>query len=103
MFGGENDIGNAENRIHTGRENFEFVAAFTFEFNFAANRFSDPVALHQLCLFRPVYLVKTLQKLFGILRDFKEPLRKILFDHRRTAAFAATVKDLFVCQNRIAA
>ena len=102
MFGRENDVRNAEDRVGARGEHAELVAAFTGEFYLSARAVPDPMALHGFCLFRPVKLVKVAQKLVGIGGYLEKPLREVFSHHLRAAAFAMTVHDLLVGENGVA-
>ncbi len=100
MFRRNNDIGDAVDRIRTGRINRQLGSeGRDIEAEFQTFAASDPVALHGLDAFRPaLQQIEILQELIGIIRDFQEPLGQFLLFHRGVAAPALAVDDLFVGQ-----
>ncbi len=63
---------------------------------------SDPVALHDDDLLRPVLQrLEAVQELVGVLRDAEEPLLQIAGDDHRSAPPAAAVNHLLVGQHRV--
>ena len=102
MFGRESDERNAEKRVRAGGEYFESIALFGSEEYFAAVGFAYPVLLHKFGLFGPVEFVEFIQKFFGVVGYFEEPLRKVAFYDLRSATFAFTAFDLFVREYGVA-
>ena len=75
MFGGEDDVGDAEHGVAPRRVHADGVAALAVEIDLAADRLPDPIALHVLRLVGPVEGVEPREELLGVLRDLEEPLR----------------------------
>ena len=103
MFRRKYHVGTAEKCVGTGGEHLETAATVgKVEFYFAAHRFSYPVALHCLCLFRPIQRIQPRKQFLGVIGNFEKPLCKVLFYHLTVATLAVTVHHLFVGKHGVA-
>ncbi len=102
VFGGKHDVGHAVNGIATRRVNADRLAVFASEFDFAAHRFPDPVALHVFGFFGPVERIQSRKQFFGIIGDLKKPLRQIFAHDFGSAPLAFAAFGLFVGKYGIA-
>ena len=78
------------------------VALFKLEEYCSTFASSDPVALHGLYRFRPVKVIKALEKLIAIGCDLQHPLSDVLLFHLGAASFAPAFLHLFVGQSCLA-
>ena len=93
----------AEDRVDARREDFDrIVRALDREAHARAFRSPDPVPLHRQDFFGPLRQpFGRLQQIVRVVGDLEEPLLEILLHHRRAAAPARAVDDLFVGEHGV--
>ena len=96
MFGRNNHIGCAEQRVGTGCINSKRVASRCGEINLGTGGLADPVFLLKLDSFDEIKVIKVVKQPFGIGGDFQHPLALCLMYDLTAAAFADAVDDLFI-------
>ena len=98
-------IRHAEERIDTGRVDRDVILGVGLEGDLGAGRPADPVFLLGLDALNVVQprQIQIVNQAVCILCDAQHPLALFLADHRRAAALAHALDDLFVCQHALAA
>ena len=104
MIGRDADKRRAHQGVGAGRVNLYPVVSIggvgQAKAKLQTTGFADPVGLHQLDLRRPVIQpIKAFKQFFGIIRDFKEPLRQLAALNLCARTPALAVFDLLVRQN----
>ncbi len=94
VFGGEDHVSDAKERVGTGGEDGEGVAAGEGEVDVGALAAANPVALEEFDGFGPVELIEVAQKAFGVGGDAEHPLFEGAADD--FVAFGAPFFDFFV-------
>ena len=85
VLGGHRHIAHTHQGVRASGVDFQRLTAFDLELQLNPFRAADPVALHGLDLFRPVFqLVQIRQQLFGVVSDLHEPLGNFLALHQGT-------------------
>src|SRR6476469_7596227 len=106
MFGSDDEIRRAENRVRPGGEDtnhFTAAALLYRERELSAFGAPNPVTLRSLCCLRPVESVEVREQTLSVVTDPEEPLaQETLFD-QRVATLARAADNLLVGENRLAA
>ena len=104
MLRGDHGERGAEQGIGTGGVDLhvlDAVRGFDVEMHGSAVGFADPVALHELDLFRPVDAVKIFDQTVAVCGDAHGPLAQLTLEHREVTAFGlAFGGDLLIGEHR---
>ena len=99
VLGRQHHVGGAVQRVGPGGEDADLApgdGGRALEDHLGALAAADPVALHGHRRGRPVDRVQVGQQAIGVAGDAQQPLAQVLANHRRAAALAAPLRDLFV-------
>src|SRR5689334_6861941 len=104
MFHSERNEGRAENSILArGKNTQRPLTSNQRKIDFCADRFADPVPLHDEYFVGPTgELLQITQQFFGILGNSKKPLLELFLSHCRIAAPAMPIDHLLVRQYGLA-
>ncbi len=103
MLGRQDRKGHPKDRVGSSGENLEAqIGVGDLHPELASFRPSDPILLHDPNPLGPLRQAgEVVEKALGVIRDLEEPLLEIALDDNRSAAFAGTIDDLFVGEDRL--
>ena len=100
MFRCKYHEGSTMKSIRAGGVNGDLVfASFNREMNLSTVRFSDPVTLHLLYLFRPIQFIQIVKQSVRILGNTEHPLAEIFLCYLSAAPLTFSIDNLFICKS----